>query len=71
MKTKLIAMGWTMFHECVSPCAKQHFNRPDKPSYEIRVRTKNKTFSILLNNMVVSGPHWEYQLEEKLQANGL
>jgi len=71
MKTKLIAMGWVMYYECLNPCYKQQFNHPDKKGYEVRVRTKRKTFSILQNNMVIAGQFWAAQLEEKLKENGL
>jgi hypothetical protein len=71
MKAKLIALGWVLYYECLTTCKKQYFNHPEKAGYEVRVRTANKTFSIILNNRIVSGPHWEYQLEEKLKANGL
>lgn len=71
MKKQLEAKGWIMFSECKSPCAKQHFSNPTKKGYEIRVKTTSQTFSIMLDNMVVSGPHWAYQLDEKLISNGL
>lgn len=66
MKQTLESKGWVMYYECISPCAKQHFNHPDKPGYEIRTKFKKQTFSILLNNNIIAGPFWGYTLEEKL-----
>jgi hypothetical protein len=67
MKQVLEANGWVMFHEC-NTCVghRQYFKKEAKPGYEIRTRTKNNTFSILLNNMVIAGPFWGYELESKL-----
>ena len=67
MKQILEAKGWVMFHEC-NTCSghRMFFKNDSHPGYEIRNKTKNKTFSILLNNLIVAGPFWEYQLEEKL-----
>ncbi len=66
MKAILEAKGWVMYYECFVPCAKQYFNHPGKKGYEVRVKTKNKTFSILLNNMMIAGPFMAYELEQKL-----
>ena len=67
MKEVLEANGWKMYHEC-DTCSghKQFFKNDDKPGYEVRVKVKNNTFSILLNNMIIAGPFWNYQLEESL-----
>lgn len=67
MKESLEAKGWVMYHEC-NTCQghKQFFKNNDKPDYEVRVRLKSKTFSILQKNMVIGGPFWEYMLDEKL-----
>ncbi len=71
MKEALEAKGWKIYWECKSPCYKQYFNHVAKVGFEIRVRIRNKTFSIIQNNMVIAGPFWEYQLEEKLEKHGL
>jgi hypothetical protein len=71
MKEALQSKGWVMFYECVMPCAKQQYNHPDKPGYEIRVKPKRQTFSILYQNNIVAGPFWGYQLEEKLLQYGI
>lgn len=72
MKQVLESKGWIMHHECIVSCGhKQFFNHPGKQGYEVRTRVKNNTFSILLNNRVIAGPYWGYQMEEKLIANGL
>lgn len=67
MKQVLEAKGWVMYHEC-NTCSghRQFFKNENKPGYELRIKVKNQTFSILLNNMVIAGPFWNYQLEEKL-----
>lgn len=67
MKEQLIALGWLMYYECITPCAKQYYSNAAYPGYEIRVRTRKKTFSIVLNNVIVGGPFYSYQLEEKLK----
>jgi hypothetical protein len=67
MKQVLESKGWVMYYECVVPCGhKQYFNHPEKNGYEIRAKVKNNTFSILLNNMVIAGPFWGFEIEEKL-----
>lgn len=69
MKTILTSNGWIMFYECKNPCAKMHFNHPDHPGYEVRVRTKSNTFSILYKNLIIAGPFWQYQLSDKLKEH--
>jgi hypothetical protein len=72
MREALEAKGWVMYYECILTCGhKQYFNHPDKKGYEIRSKIKNNTFSILLNNMIIAGPYWGFEIEEKLIANGL
>lgn len=66
MKDQLINKGWVCYYECGSPCNKQYFSHADKPGYEIRVRKKSSTFSILLKNLIISGPHWSHDLDKKL-----
>ncbi len=66
MKKTLEGKGWAMYWECGAPCFKQYFNHEHYPGYEIRYKTKSKTFSIIYQNQIVAGPFWEYQLEEKL-----
>lgn len=71
MRKILEEKGWKMYHECRSCGHKLYFNHPEKPGYEIRAKVNNRTFSIIQNNQIVSGPHWGYQLEDKLAAAGL
>jgi hypothetical protein len=71
MNELLVAKGWVNYYSCKTCGDRKFYNHLDKPGYEIRVKQKNQTFSILLNNMMVSGPHWGYQLEEKLLLNGI
>lgn len=67
MKEVLIAQGWIIYHEC-NTCGghRQYFKNKEKPGYEVRCRIRNNTFSILLNNAIIAGPFWGYQLAEKL-----
>ena len=67
MKQKLEAKGWIMFHEC-NTCSghRQFFKNVAHPDYEIRIKIKNQTFSILFKNLIVAGPFWGFQIEEKL-----
>jgi hypothetical protein len=71
MKEVLEAKGWIMYYDCITCGHKQYFNHPDKKDYEIRAKKNNNTFSILLNEMIIAGPFWGYELEEKLNANGI
>lgn len=66
MKEVLASKGWVMVYECWSCGHKQYFRHPEKTGYEIRIKNKNKTFSILLNNTIIAGPFWGFELEEKL-----
>ena len=72
MKQVLESKGWIMYYECVLMCGhKQYFNHLDKKGYDIRAKVKNNTFSILLNNMIIAGPFWGFEIEQKLAENGL
>jgi hypothetical protein len=66
MRQVLESKGWVMYHECETCGHRQHFSHPEKQGYEIRTKVKNNTFSILLNNMVIAGPFWGFEIEEKL-----
>ena len=66
MKQILEAKGWVKYYECNTCGHKQFYKNVNNPGYEIRTRVKNNTFSILLNNMIIAGPFWGYQLEEKI-----
>lgn len=67
MKEYLESKGWVMFYECKLPCGfKQHYSNAGKLGYEIRTRPKNNTFSIMLQNQVIAGPFWGYQIGEKM-----
>jgi hypothetical protein len=67
MREILETAGWVMYYNC-NTCGgnKQYFNNLSKPGYEIRTRPKNNTFSVVLNNRIVAGPFWGYQLEQKI-----
>jgi hypothetical protein len=67
MKQVLEANGWVMYHEC-NTCSghRQFFTKEGKTGYEVRIKTKKNTFSILLNNMVIAGPFWGFELADKL-----
>lgn len=67
MKELLTADGWVIFYHCNCGGGRDHWNKKEKPGYEVRTRSKNKTFSILLNNRVIVGPALEYLLAEKLK----
>lgn len=67
MKDQLIALGWVMYYECVTPCAKQYYNNAAFPGYEIRIRTRKNTFLVVSENNIIGGPFYAYQLEEKLK----
>jgi len=69
MKQKLEALGWKMYYECDTCGGKQQFNHESYNGYEIRAKKRTNTFSILLNNHVIAGPFWNYQLEEKLKKH--
>jgi hypothetical protein len=63
MKQLLNENGWVMYHECITCAGHRQFYKNDtKPGYEVRIKTKNQTFSILLNNLVIAGPFWGYQI---------
>jgi hypothetical protein len=66
MKDVLLALAWRMYYECQACGHKQYFNHPDKPGYEIRVKAKKQTFAIFLNNHLISGSHYAYQLNDQL-----
>lgn len=67
MKELLTANGWVMYYQCKCSGGRQQWSNNDKPGYEVRTKTKNGTFSILLKNTIIGGPFWGYQLEEKLK----
>jgi hypothetical protein len=63
--------GWTMFHEC-GACKggrRRFYNNPAFPGYEIRYRTSQTTFSIMLNNQKIAGPFYGYMLKDKLKEH--
>lgn len=66
MRQVLESKGWVMYHECMSCGHKQWFNHPEKAGYEIRAKVKSNTFSILLENKIIAGPFWGFEIEEKL-----
>jgi hypothetical protein len=66
MKQLLESKGWVMYYSCDFCGGKQYFKNNDKAGYEVRTRIKNNTFTIMLNNRIIAGPFWGYELEEKL-----
>lgn len=71
MKQQLEELGWKMYYECQSCGFKQFFSHAEKVGYEVRIRPRQNTFSILKDNMVIAGPFWGYELKAKLLTNGL
>ena len=71
MKEQLLSLGWVMYYECVTPCAKQYFTNAKFPGYEIRVRTRKRSFNIILNNQIIAGTFQFTQLVEKLKKYGI
>lgn len=71
MKQVLESKGWVMYYDCLTCGHKQYFNHPDKKGYEVRAKVKNNTFSILLNNLIIAGPFWGYEIEQKLLQYGI
>lgn len=60
-----------MYHDCDACGHKQYFTNSTKRGYEIRTRVRTQTFSILLDNRVISGPFNAYLLKSKLDEYGL
>ena len=72
MREELESKGWLMYYECLQTCGhKQYFSHNEKPGYEIIFSVKSNTFVILLNNNVIAGPFWAFELEQKLPKYGL
>lgn len=70
MKEKLLELGWKMYYECdLCQGHMQFFTNEAFPGYEIRIKIRNNTFSILLKNLVIAGPFWGYDIEKKVQAH--
>jgi len=64
MKEQLLARGWVMYYKCKCSGGKEYYSNASFPGFEVRIRIKNNTFSIILSNMVIAGPFWGYQLKE-------
>jgi hypothetical protein len=69
MVETLTAKNWVKYGEC-SGCGrggkKEYFSNTAYPGYVIRIRQKKGTFVILKDNLVIGGPFYGYQLEEKI-----
>lgn len=64
----LTNQGWKMYYSCMcggSP--KEYWSNPNYKDYEIRIRPRRSTFSILHKNLIICGPEWLYKLELKLK----
>jgi hypothetical protein len=70
----LIDLGWTNFHTCTT-CSRygpvQYWSNKAFPGYEIRVRTRKNTFTIVSKNMQIYGPAWVYSLVDVLKQFNL
>jgi hypothetical protein len=70
----LLDLGWTNFHTCTT-CSRygpvQYWSNKAFPGYEIRVRTRKNTFTIVSKNMQIYGPAWVYTLESALKQFGI
>lgn len=65
MKELLLSKGWVMYYECTLRCGhKQWYNNTQHIGYEVVV--KGQTFTLQLNNQVIAGPLYGYQLEQTL-----
>lgn len=67
MQKTLEDNGWFMYYECLTCGHKKFYTHKDHPGYEVRTREVSKTFSILLNNMIILGPLFEWDLKQKLK----
>lgn len=63
----LTGLGWDMYYECNCPGGKRrHYSHKEKAGYEVVVKEKAQTFTLLLNNQAIAGPKWHYELTETL-----
>lgn len=71
MKKDLEELGWTQYYECTvcSGGLRQYYSNPNFPAYVVRTRESKGTFVILQNNIIVTGPHWSYQVKEKIKEH--
>lgn len=71
MTEALTTRGWVKYYDClVCNTLVQFFNHPDKNGYEVKVKPKKNTFSLIIDNRIIAGPFWGYQLEEKMNQYG-
>ena len=69
---QLTDKGWKLYYSCMCGGApKEYYNHPSYPGYEVRVRPRRNTFTILSQNMVIAGPNYLYDLDKKLLEYGL
>lgn len=66
MNELLTNQGWAMYYSCLCGGGKKYYNHPDKAGYEVRIKERSNTFSIVKDNNIISGPHWGYMLQENL-----
>lgn len=72
MNDGLVSLGWIMFHECTTCSGHvKHYNHPDKPGYQLKVKVKNNTFTIFKDNNLIAGPYWLFEVDKKLKQNDL
>jgi hypothetical protein len=72
MKELLTSKGWYMYYSCnCDGSYREFYNHQKYPGYDIRIRPKKQTFSILQNNHLIAGPTWGYNLQKTLQQHGI
>ncbi len=68
----LIDKGWKMYYSCMCHgTLKEYWTKEKHKNYEIRIRPRRNTYSLLLNNMIIKGPDWLYKLENTLKEYGI
>lgn len=72
MKQLLTEKGWKMYYSChCGGTLKEYYSHVNHPFYEVRVRPRKGSFTILNKNQVVAGPHLGYLLSKKMSEHGL
>lgn len=66
----LISQGWKNYHTCTT-CSRfgpvQYWSHEVHKDFEIRVRIRKNTFTLLSRGMQIHGPAWTYQIESVLK----
>lgn len=72
MKEVLVNAGWLMYYSCnCGGTYKEYYSNKSHLGYEVRIKPKRQTFTILNMNHIIAGPDWGYNLQKKLKANGI